>query len=350
MTVYINGRFLAQPLTGVQRVARALTDALLARRGDIAILTPPDACDPPKHWPIRRTGRMTGYLWEQTCLPMAARDGALLSLCNLGPVLHGRQVLMIHDTATLDRPENFSRAMTAAYRVLLPILGRSVRRILTVSAFSKARLTGHGIAEPGRITVVPNGVDHILRASPKDDAPAGFGLVPNGYVLAVGSTSHNKNLGLVVDALRRLGPSAPVLALVGGGADARVFAATRGLDDERVVSVGTVDDATLAGLYAGAACLVFPSRYEGFGLPPLEAMALGCPAIAADIPALREVCGDAALFCDPDDAGSLSSALARLRDEPGLRDSIVAKGLERSSHYRWHKAAEAVSTVLDAVI
>lgn len=345
MTVFINGRFLSQSLTGVQRVAYQLTDRLVQRLDDVAVLAPSDIRTRPEAWPIRITGRLRGQAWEQGCLPMAARSGLLLSLSNLGPVLHPRQVVMIHDAATFDTPENYGFAMRTAYRVLLPALGKRTKRVLTVSEFSKARLAHHGIAPAQGISVVHNGVDHVLDIEPDEQAASRFGLTKGGYVLAVGSTSRNKNLSLVVDALKRLGPKAPPLALVGSGGGG-VFARAQGLEADRVRALGYLDDATLHGLYRDALCLAFPSRYEGFGLPPLEAMSLGCPAIVSTSASLPEVCGDAALFCDPDDAETMANHIRSLSDNPELRKQLIAAGHAQAARFTWDKAAADVEAVL----
>lgn len=345
MTVFINGRFLSQSLTGVQRVAYQLTDRLVRRLDDIVVLAPSDIRTRPASWPIRITGRLRGQAWEQGCLPMAARGGVLFSPSNLGPVLHSRQVVMIHDAATFDTAENYGLAMRTAYRLLLPALGKRAKRVLTVSDFSKARLVHHGIAAADAVTVVHNGVDHVLDIEPDEQAAARFGLTKRGYVLAVGSTSRNKNLSLVVEALKRLGPDAPPLALVGAGGGG-IFARAQGLEADRVRALGYLDDATLHGLYRDALCLAFPSRYEGFGLPPLEAMSLGCPAIVSTCASLPEVCGDAALFCGPDDAEAMAGHIRSLVEDSGLRERLVVAGHAQAARFTWNKAAGEVEAVL----
>ncbi len=345
MTLVINGRFLSQKISGVQRVAHEISANLLKDHQNIRIIAPPNARDWPAGWPVERVGSIAGHLWEQTVLPSAAAGATLLSLCNVGPVLHRRHVVMIHDAAIYDTPENYGPAMRAAYRVILPLLGRAARRIVTVSEFSKRRLVHHGVARAERITVSPSGIDHVLGIRPGPSVLKKYGLSQQGYVLAVGPGSQNKNVSLVVRALEKLGEAAPKLVLVGAGADG-VFARNTNLDEGRVRSLGYLQDADLMGLYANALCLAFPSRYEGFGLPPLEAMALGCPAIISDQASLPEICGDAALICGADDVGGMATHIASLTSDPQLRRQMIERGYARAATFTWDRSTRVVSRLI----
>src|SRR5262249_27250737 len=146
---------------------------------------------------------------------------------------------------------------------------------------------------------------------PDDSLLREHGLSPQSYVLAVSSPTPNKNFAVVAAAIARLRDLA-VRFVVAGAVDQRVLVSAPVRGDERVMRVGYVSDAALKSLYANALCFVSPSRYEGFGIPPLEAMALGCPVAAASIDAVREVCGEAAVYFDPDDAASLERILRKL--------------------------------------
>jgi glycosyltransferase involved in cell wall biosynthesis len=348
MTLVINGRFLSQKITGVQRVAHQISSILLKTRRNVKIIAPPNAQGWPEEWPVQRVGSVTGYLWEQTVLPYAAAGATLLSLCNVGPVLHRRHVVMIHDAAMYDTPENYGLAMRTAYRILLPLLGRTARRIVTVSQFSKDRLVRNGVAPAARIEVGCNGINHVRGVQPGTAVLEKFGLSERGYVLAVGPGSRNKNVGLVVAALEKLGQSTPQLVLVGAGADG-VFARNSTLKDDRVKALGYLEDSDLMGLYSNALCLAFPSYYEGFGLPPLEAMALGCPVIVSDRASLPEICGDAALICGADDIEGMAAHIHALSTEPGLRDTMIERGYERAATFTWERAAGVVSRVIDEI-
>jgi glycosyltransferase involved in cell wall biosynthesis len=159
-------------------------------------------------------------------------------------------------------------------------------------------------------------------------------------LLAVGSVAPHKNLGALARALARLPPGL-FQVVVAGAADARLFADARLPSCEGLRWLGRVTDGELRALYANATALVFPSSYEGFGLPPLEAMALGCPVVCSRAASLPEVCGDAALYFDPQDDRALADAMVRVTHHESVREGLVHRGRQRLELYSWRKAAEA---------
>lgn len=366
-TCYINGKFTAQPTTGVQRVAARLVQALDARAagrtgrtgrtglpGRWVLLCPP-AGQPPKlqHIECRVLGRRQGSLhwWEQLRLPLAARDGWLLNLAGSAPFAARRQVCMIHDAAVFDHPEAYSTAFVRWYRLLFRHLARRGDTLLTVSAFSQARLAAALGVAPGRLAVVPNGADHLQGVTPDDAVLQRLGLQGQRYFLAVASANPTKNLALLVAAFAALpatpsaGPAARLVIV--GGSNARVFAGARSLaDPPGVWRTGPVGDAPLKALYQHAQALVFPSIYEGFGLPPLEAMACGCAVIAANAAALPEVCGNAALYVDPHDQAALTAAMQRMLDDPALLRRLRQQGPAHAARYAWARSADRLLAAL----
>lgn len=357
--VFINGRFLAQRLTGIQRFAREVVlgfdrlladDPVLAARLDVRLLTPRDAGSDLDlgRIAVQRVGRLTGHAWDQTELALAARGGVLLSLCSTGPLAHGDQVIGLHDAAIYANPENFSRGYRLVHRTLRPRLARRARRVVTVSEFSRGELARYCRVDPERFAVIYNSGEHIRRAPAEPSALAANDLRPGGYLLCFGGASPNKNFAAVLGALDAVERAGLTLAVV-GAADASVFAAVGGAGAAERPSVrrlGYVSDGTLRALYENASGFVFPSLYEGAGIPPLEAMSLGCPVIASRSSAIPEVCGEAALYVDPRDPRDLSSAIERLAGDAELRAGLRARGRERAGAYGWAEAARRLADLV----
>lgn len=345
--VFINGRFLQQQLSGVQRFAREMVigiDGLIksdpwadGRRWTVLVPRGAEVDLQLANMALEEVGVAGGHLWEQTFLPLVTRQGLLINLANAGPLLHPNQIVVMHDTLVFRHPENYS----FLYRNLHRFLGRRLARtstLATVSEFSKAELQAVLGKTDRDIGVAPNGADHHRRTLPDASAILRLGLVPGGYFLCVGSLSRTKNIQMAVEAFIRadLGPIR--LALVGDLNDA-VFGAGQAIDAAGVVFAGRVSDRELAGLYSGAIALIFPSLYEGFGIPPLEAMTHDCPVLASDIPPVREVCSDAVEYFDPKDVQQLSVLLRRRVEAPDLQTAWRQKGQARARGFRWEASA-----------
>jgi glycosyltransferase involved in cell wall biosynthesis len=359
MRLALNGRFLSQQVTGVQRHARELVralDSLLRQEPEaghdleVSLLVPPDGELDLQlgRIEIRRVGRLRGQLWEQLELPHHAQGHLLLNLANTAPASVPGQLVTIHDASVFAVPEAYSRGFRRWYRLMLPHLARRARRVLTDSEFSRAELA-RWLGVPGeKIRVVPCGHEHILAQPADPGVLSRHRLGARPYVLAVSSLSRHKNLEAVFAAMRLLSPDGSDYVLA-GAANPRVFGTSDGAP-RQMVHLGYVADPELRALYEHAACLVYPSRYEGFGLPPLEAMACGCPVIAANTSALPEVCGDAALYVDPEDPHQLAAAIRRVLSEEGLGEKLRRRGLERAKHWTWTRTAKAaLATVREAL-
>ncbi len=330
--VAIDARAAIRPeLGGVERWARELAVRLPALRRDAyVVLRPPPAL-----------AHRAGHAWEQLVLPVrAARLGARALLCpaNLAPVAYGRTVVVIHDAAPLRHPGWYSPAYARWQRLVLPAIARRARRVITVSEFSRREL--HELLGVDA-AVVPGGVDE--RFSPSaDPGPARRALdLERPYVLCVASHTARKNLAALVPAARALAGDG--LELVVAGGHRPQFAREAGLDALRLL--GHVDDALLPGLYAGAEAFALPSRYEGFGLPVLEAMASGAPVVAAAAGALPETCAGAAVLAEPD-GEAFAAALGALLRDPAERERLRAAGLARAAAFSWDATAHAVDALL----
>lgn len=344
----INGRYLTQGMTGVQRFATEIVAA--ADRGAwpaARLLHPSGARDAGlARFRTEAIGNRSGQAWEQIDLPRALRGDFLFNLGNTAPVLAGRrQAVVIHDAGAFDTPESYSFAFRSWYRLLQKRLARAGALVLTVSEFSRGRIAAALGLDPAAIGIVPEGGEHILRIPGDATVLARHGLAPARYALVVGNPAAHKNLAALTAAATTLGARGLTLA-VAGAADPAVFRAGGGVAEGAARLLGRVSDAELRTLYANALCLIFPSRYEGFGLPPLEAMTCGCPVIAAHAGAVPEVCADAALWFDPAAPASLTEALERLLDEAGLRDGLREAGLARAARFTWDSAAAALFALI----
>lgn len=344
--VFINGRFLTQPMSGVQRYARQIVRALDQRPGAAdryVLLTPPGADNLNLlHIPTHTIGRAGGHLWEQTALAWTARYGRLLSLGGSGPVLHRRQIVVIHDAAVFRHPQHFRTGYAAFHRALNNVLARRAR-LATVSEFSRRELASVLNLSPASIAVAPNGANHLRNITPDPAVIERLGLTTRPYFVALGNLTPNKNLIVAIRALSRLAEPAVRLVIIGDRPGA-VFDRSALPADPRLIFAGRRSDAEIAALLGGAQALVFPSFYEGFGIPPLEAMTLGCPVIASDIPATREVCADAALYFAPADDAALAAHMAESLSRPDVarRDA----GLRRADRYAWSRSAEIIEDLL----
>ncbi len=252
---------------------------------------------------------------------------------------------MIHDAQVFITPESYSRAFRTWYRFVLRQAGRRHRRILTVSHFSKAQLVHYGIAPAERIEVIHNGVDHILRVAADATAIARLGLEPRRYAVALANTQKHKNIALLLQAFARPEMAGLKLVLV-GGARQQDFEALGHHVPANTVFAGPASDAALRGLIEQALCLCFPSLTEGFGLPPVEAMLLGCPAMIAPRGALPEVCGSAALTADPDDPAAWSAGLLALAADPAHWTDRSEAGRRHAADFTWDRAARRLLAVL----
>jgi glycosyltransferase involved in cell wall biosynthesis len=360
-TIYVNGKFSAQATTGVQRVARCMVEALDRRlAGDVAHTGPRWVllCPPGGQPPLLRAieTRFVGnrgaglHAWEQWALPRAARGGLLVNLAGAAPAFAARQTCVFHDAAVFDCPEAYTWAFRTWYRWLFRRLARTAVALSTVSEFSKGRLVECLRIPAERIRVIHSGGDHLAATTAAPAYLQAAGLRDRRFVLVVGSDNANKNLAAVIEAFSTLQAEDLRLAVVGGSAGA-VFASTAGKtsDDARVVRLGQVGDAELKALYSAATCLVFASRYEGFGLPPLEAMSCGCPVLASTAASIPEVCGDAALYADPQSPARIAEALARLLGDAELREQFAKKGRERLTLFTWDAAAAKLQAQLEGL-
>ena len=348
--LFLNGRFLSQTVTGVQRFSAeiaAAMDRLAAKDAwpETVLLTPRAVRSTPyARLRQREVGRMRGHVWEQTELSAAARGGTLINLGNTAPLLARRQVVVIHDAGVFDTPESYSLRFRAWYKTLHHGLARSGAKIVTVSEFSRSRIAAKLHIDPARIDVMYEGAEHVVRTPADPQTLQRHDLRPGGFALVVSSLVAHKNLAALQEAAAALSRRGMVIA-VAGASNRQIFQDISSADfKER--RLGRVTDGELRALYENAACLLFPSRYEGFGLPTIEAMTCGCPVLATGGGAVEEICGDAALYFDISDRRAITDTVERLLDEHGLADMMRARGRVRAAKLSWDEAARRLGGIV----
>jgi glycosyltransferase involved in cell wall biosynthesis len=343
--VFINGRFFSQRVSGVQRYARETIrclDELLADgegRGIRWTLLVPRSTRTPAlhHIAIEPVGRLQGHLWEQLELPWRARKGLLFSFGLTGPLAHRRQIVTVHDAAVMRIPQAYDWRFRLLYRFLVASIVSRSPGTIAVSRFSAGEATECYGAPVERVHVSTEGWQHLADVKPDEAILDRHGLRGRAFILAVSSPTPTKNFAAIVQALGILGRAAPPCA-VAGSADPSVFRAA-GSASDAMIRLGYVSDEELKALYQHASCFIFPSLYEGFGIPPLEAMSCGCPVLASTAAAVREVCGDAPLYFDPHVPEQLARRLREVLANPALRARMSSAGLERARLYSWMQSA-----------
>jgi glycosyltransferase involved in cell wall biosynthesis len=338
--ITLNGRFYSHPHpTGMQRYALELVSRIGTGLEPIR--------------PGKSLKGAMGHLWEQAYLPIASRNSLLWSPNNTGPVTVSRQVITIHDLIPLDHPEWFSPRFVTLYRWLLPRLVNKAQHLIAISEFTRMRLIDGLHVDPAKISVVPNGVDKSFTPqAPERIARVreALALGDKPYVLCVGSVEPRKNLKGLLAAWSQLPANVRQeysLVLAGKRGRKEVFG-DAGLDNvpEGAIFTGYVAQDDLPALYSGAAIFAYPSLYEGFGLPPLEAMASGVPVLTSNNSSIPEVVGDAGVLIDPQEPESIAHGLFRLMSEERLRNTLAQRGMERAKALSWDATAEQTWAIL----
>ncbi len=310
--------------------------------------------------PVNARSRVQWVRGEQQLLPsMAARAGCdvVHSLASTAPLWGDfKRVTTVHDLNYKLVPDAHFGLLRLGMGVLVPAAARRSERVIAISRSTADDLERHLGLSPDRIDVIPQGVSEPDGAAPTpaDELRASLGLGDRPILLSVSAKRPHKNLMRLIDA-HALIPAErrPMLVLPGYStpyeSELIAHAATLGTTDH-VRFLGWLSDADLEGLYAAATAFVFPSLYEGFGLPVLEAMARGLPVACSDRSSLPEVAGDAALLFDPDDVAALRDSVERLLVDEALRARLVDAGRTRAAGYSWDETARATARAYERTV
>jgi len=351
---------MTQTITGVQRYAIEVTKNLdyLISKGTINneqynfIILVPKNSQYKLHLEnieIKAVGKLKGHLWEQMELPFFSSNGLLVNLCNTAPIFSGYQILTIHDASVSANKNNYSFLFKFWYQFLYRILPFRTQKIMTDSNFSKDELIKYYPIKEEKIKTIYLGTEHLKAVKSNNEMLKKFNLGNISYILAVSNMNPNKNFSGIITALSHM-KNQDIQVVIVGPKDNPIYSEVDLHSSTRINLVGYVSDEELSALYKNATCFVYPSFYEGFGLPPLEAMVNGCPVIVSNKASLPEVLGDAAIYCDPYEPKDIAEKIEQVLNDENLRNELKIKGLERVNMYSWERCALEIFKVMMEVM
>ena len=334
----VNGKWLAQPPSGTQRYASQVMEALsrTPRADGVVVILPRDASTPDwlEAFPTIRS-RFRGMYFEQIVLPWLSRGTHLLSMAGPAPVAKRDQTVVMHDAMPFRFPQTFRGVFVAWYWVMYGLLSRTARRVLTVSEFSREELSAVMRVSRHRFEVAPcapSRLDH----GPGDEQ---FSLPfeAGTFALIVGNLAPHKNVAPAALALAQAGIPVAVV-----GMEQAIFRQVALTDAANLRVMGRVEDRELQRLYRAAAVLVAPSRYEGFGIPIVEAGAAGTGAVYALGSAMTEVAGRGGIGFDPDDLAECVARVREILEDNELRSDLSSRALANAAQFSWARTAEII--------
>lgn len=334
----VNCRFLTQKFTGVQNYAYscALNMQSIFRDKVLFVAPPGKLNNKSQNFEnLVQVGYFSGHLWEQVSLPYFAYKlgkPLLLSFCGLAPIIYNRAAYCVHDIAIFRHPEFFSLKYRLTYNIATRIVIRRVLSVLSVSDFTKSEIKDFFGIE--NVTIVSNALAEVPLPKKALCLLALKDKLPNeNFILTVGSLDPRKNLDVLFEIFETTSFDDTCLVVVGGHGNAFNKRAVATTKSKNVIFMGYLEDWQLHELYGKAKALIFPSHYEGFGLPPLEAMRNGCPVLASNKASMPEVCDKAALYFDPNEKGEIILQINRILTDPNIVKKMIKDGYQRVSHY-----------------
>ncbi len=307
--LYINGKFLFQQKSGVQSFARGIVAVLVKQNTPFIILIPPLPCSEFKNniQPVGLFSNLT--LWEQLSLPnyiSKQKHAILLNLCNSAPLISKKQFITIHDLAFEVRNVNwFSNSFKLWYRFLIPRICKSAKHIFTVSDFSKTELTSHYTIPENKITIIPNGVSDLIISNHQ--------FIKDKYILLVGSNNPRKNTLAIINNIELINANGLKLVILSSSASA--FIQEKRNTHPAIIYLDFLEDGDYYALIKNSQALVYPSFYEGFGIPILESLCLKTPVICSDLSVFKQSFADLPIYCDVFSKEKFNTALHSLLEK-----------------------------------
>ncbi|KAF2510787.1 glycosyltransferase family 4 protein [Flavobacterium zhairuonense] len=348
--IYINGRFLSHKMDGISRFSLEICKQLKKRNLNFKIIVPTWLeYENNEDFKIVKTGNLKSHFWEQIDLQRFLKSQGsplLVNFSGLGPIFYKNQVITIHDLSFYANKKWFSKTYTFFYRNATPILARNAIKILSVSNFSKNEIVKYLKVSEKKIEVIYNAVSDTINPSRNNEISTSNinYILDYKYILAVCSIDPRKNLQRLIDSFSEL--NLPDIKLVLVGKKSNHFNVKLKSDSNNIIFAGFVSDFELAMLYDNCDFFIYPSLYEGFGIPPLEAMYKESATIVSDIPSLREVCADAAIYVNPYDTESIKKGILKLIDNSVLKEEMRIKGKARSTFFKWEDSGEKVYNLI----
>lgn len=334
-------------MTGVQRFAEEISLQIEYMRDDVILLVPDVKAIKKqsllKRFNIEEVPGLNGHLWEQITLPLyllRRKSPLLINLGNTAPVFYSHQVVTHHDITYLKYPKSFPFSFRLLYRIISPLMIRNSKQVVTVSQFSRSEISSQYRCQEEKIKIIYNAVSDLFEPTKEVTSEPD----KERYLLAVSSTNYHKNFHGLIDAFSDANLDID-LKIIGDSAD--VFS-TLDLkrNHPRIHFVGRVNDDELVKLYQHATAFVFPSFYEGFGIPPLEAQACGCPVISSNTASMPEVLGESVLYFNPESKREIINALSLIVSDVELRAQLVEKGFKNKERFSWGESASKLNDII----
>ncbi|MDG1644316.1 glycosyltransferase family 1 protein [Klebsiella huaxiensis] len=348
--IYINGRYLTQSLTGVQRFAYEISKELICLRHDVVFLVPDEKLNTVydiDDFRIEVVKGGLGHFWEQITLPMFLKNKKrrlLINLCSTAPAFYKNQISTHHDITYVRFPRSFSFKFRLLYKYLIPKILNNSKKIITVSNFSKNEISNHYSISAEKIDVIYNAVGKQFLTQ-RDDVD--YRSDDRGdFALAVSSPNYHKNFHGLIEAFLELNIDVK-LKIIGSRSSSFNNVNYNYHENERVEFLGRVNDDELISLYKHAKFFVFPSLYEGFGIPPLEAQACGCPVISSSAASMTEILAESVLYFNPSSKEDIKKALVAIDSDDRLQEKIRNLGFCNVMRFSWKNSAIKINNLIN---